>query len=252
MTTRPYELLARFSPNGSVAGVSVRTITTVNGRDFENDPVPLSGASDPAFTAFASQFAAGAVAERDTLQSSLVTMTADRDAQKAIADTVPVLNEQIQSLTTDKSDLTSQVATLTAERDALQSQVDTIPGLNEQIESLTAEKAELEAEVARLTALVPPPVPDVFLSADWPRFRNLILSDPAVQRVATGNPTAWPLMVLYLAQLSSTPSRGADIAQLWTMLEANTPVTPEEVARINAIAAECGVPLRMNEDGSIG
>lgn len=212
--TRPYELLARFAPSGSVAGVSVRTITTVNGRDFESDPVPLSGVSDPAFVAFASQFAAGAVSERDTLQS--------------------------------------QVATLTSERDALQTQADTIPGLQSHIESLTTAKAELEAEVARLTALVPPPVPDVFLSADWPRFRNLILSDPAVQRVATGNPTAWPLMVLYLAQLSSMPSRGADIAQLWTMLEANTPVTPEEVARINAIAAECGVPLRMNEDGSIG
>lgn len=214
MTTRPYELLARFALDGSVAGVSVRTITTINGRDFEGDPEPLSGASDPAFTAFASQFAAGAVAERDTLQS--------------------------------------QVTTLTIERDTLQSQADTIPGLQSQIEELATAKAELEAEVARLTALVPPPIPDEFAAADWPQFRNRVLSDPAVQRVATGNSTAWPLMVLYLAQLSSTPSRGADIAQLWTMLEANTPVTPEEVARINAIAESCSVPLRMNEDGSIG
>lgn len=214
MTTRPYELLVRFSQDGTVAGASVRTITTVNGRDYESNPQPLSGASDPAFTAFANQFSAAVVTERDALQT--------------------------------------QVTALTSERDVLQSQADTIPGLQSQVAALTTAKAELEAEVARLTALVPPSVPDEFLSADWPRFRNLILSDEAVQRVATGNPTAWPLMVLYLAQLSSTPSRGADIAQLWTMLEQNTPVTPEEVARINAIATGCGVPLRMNADGSIG
>jgi hypothetical protein len=213
-TSRPYELLARFAADGKIAGVSVRSITTLNGRDYESDPQPLSGASDPAFAAFATQFAAGAVAERDSLQSALTA--------------------------------------LTAERDSLQTQVDTIPGLTAQIVELTAEKAALQAEVARLTALVPPPVPDAFLSADWPRFRNLILSDEAVQRVAVGNPTAWPLMVLYLTQLSSTPSRGADIAALWTMLEQNTPITGEEVARINAIAENCGVPLRMNEDGSIG
>jgi hypothetical protein len=212
--TKPYELLARFAPNGTVAGVSVRTITTVDGLDFESDPKPLSGATDPAFIAFASQFAAAAVAARDSLQS--------------------------------------QVTTLAGERNSLQTQVDTIPGLQSQIESLMTEKTALEAEVARLTAMVPPPVPDAFLSADWPRFRNLILSDAAVERVAKGNPTAWPLMVLYLAQLSSQPSRGVDIAQLWTMLEQNTPITPAEVARLNAIATECGVPLRMNDDGSIG
>jgi len=183
VTSRPYELLARFAPDGSIAGVSVRTITTVNGRDFESDPEPLSGANDPAFAAFAEQFSAAVVAERDVL---------------------------------------------------------------------IAEKAALHAEVDRLTLLVPAPVPDAFLSADWARFRNAILSDEAVQRVATGNPTAWPLMVLYLAQLSSQPSRGVDIAQLWTMLEANTPITSDEVERINAIATECGVPLQMNSDGSIG
>lgn len=119
-TSRPYELFARFAANGSIAGVSVRTITTINGRDYENDPQPLSGASDPAFAAFASQFAAAAVAERDASQTSLATMTADRDAQKALADTVP--------------------------------------GLQQQLATVTAEKSGLQAEVDRLTALVPPPV----------------------------------------------------------------------------------------------
>lgn len=133
----------------------------------------------------------------------------------------------------------AQVTALTAERDAA------LAG----VQSVTA---TMQAEIDRLTLLVPPPVPDAFLNADWPQFRVRILSDPAVQRVASGNSTAWPLMILYLAQLSSTPSRGLDIAQLWTFMESQTPVTPEEVARINAIASECGVPLQMNEDGSIG
>lgn len=185
--TRPYELLARFAPDGTIAGVHVKTITTVNGRDYESDPIPLSGADDPAFTAFSEQFSASVVAERDVA-----------------------------------------------------------------VDALEAQRATMQAEIDRLTLLVPPPVPDAFLNADWPQFRVRILSDPAVQRVASGNSTAWPLMILYLAQLSSTSSRGLDIAQLWTFMESQTPVTPEEVARINAIASECGVPLQMNEDGSIG
>jgi hypothetical protein len=190
---KPYELLARFSADGSVAGVSVRTITTVSGRDYEGDPTPLSGASDPAFAAFAEQFAASAVAERDAAIS-------DRDAA---------------------------------------------------LQSVEAVRAELQAEIDRLTTLVPTPVPDGFAAADWPRFRTLILADPAVQRVAAGNPVLWPVVVLYLRELSEIPSRGADIAQLWTIMEQQTPVTTEEVARINAIATECGVPLQMNSDGSI-
>jgi hypothetical protein len=63
---------------------------------------------------------AGAVAERDALQASLATMMEDRDAQKAIADTVP--------------------------------------GLQEQVATLSVEKAALQAEVERLTLLVPPPL----------------------------------------------------------------------------------------------
>lgn len=121
-STRPYELLARFAADGTVAGVSVRTITTVNGRDYESDPMPLSGTEDPAFVDFAKQFAAAGIAERDEEKAALATMTTDRDSQKAIADTVP--------------------------------------GLQDQIESLTAEKATLTSEVERLTALVPTPLPE--------------------------------------------------------------------------------------------
>lgn len=77
MTTRPYELLARFAPDGTVAGVSVRTITTVNGRDYESDPMPLAGASDPAFVAFADQFAAAIVVERDAAIAAKAALEAE-------------------------------------------------------------------------------------------------------------------------------------------------------------------------------
>jgi hypothetical protein len=73
-TTRPYEVLARFNRDGTVSGVSVRTIITVDGRDFESDPTPLAETTDPAFTAFAAQFAAAAVTQRDALAAECATL----------------------------------------------------------------------------------------------------------------------------------------------------------------------------------
>jgi hypothetical protein len=71
MTTRPYELLARFGNDGKVSGAHVRNITIVDGREFEGQPVPLSDTRDAAFIDFAEQFAAAAIAERDSLQTQL-------------------------------------------------------------------------------------------------------------------------------------------------------------------------------------
>jgi hypothetical protein len=98
MTTRPYELLARFAADGSVAGVSVRTITTVSGRDYESDPLPLSDTSDPAFVAFAEQFSADVVVERDSLKAeieSLASLQAERDQ---LAAQVSGLQAEIEAL----------------------------------------------------------------------------------------------------------------------------------------------------------
>jgi hypothetical protein len=83
MTTKPYELLARFNADGTVAGISVRTITDVNGRDYESDPIPLSAATDPAFIAFAEQFAANAVTERDLLAAQVSELTAAKSMLEA-------------------------------------------------------------------------------------------------------------------------------------------------------------------------
>lgn len=88
MTTRPYELLARFAADGTVAGVSVKTITTVGGRDYESDPIPLADTDDPAFVGFAEQFSASVVAERDeavsALESQRATMQAEIDRLTAL------------------------------------------------------------------------------------------------------------------------------------------------------------------------
>lgn len=81
--TSPYELFARFNKDGTVAGASVRTISTVNGRDYESDPSPLSGATDPAFVEFAEQFAASAVTERDEAVAQVATLTAAKTALEA-------------------------------------------------------------------------------------------------------------------------------------------------------------------------
>ncbi len=152
MTTRPYELLARFNDLGNVAGVSVRTKTTVNGRDYEDDPMPLAGVSDPAFVQFANQFAAATVAERDQLaidKSALETLLDSLTAERELLLTEKAsLTSERNALLTDKQSLTEQLGERTAERDLLQAQVDP---LNAQIEQLQAQ----------IDQLLNPPGPDL-------------------------------------------------------------------------------------------
>lgn len=129
MTTRPYELLARFAIDGSIAGVSVRTITNVNGRDYESDPSPLSGATDPAFVSFAAAFSASIVAQRDqllldkaALETQVMTLTSERDlARDQLAAKVTafdLLSDDHSAVVIDRDSLSSQLAAVTAERDA--------------------------------------------------------------------------------------------------------------------------------------
>ena len=159
MTSRPYELLARFAANGSVAGVSVRTITNVNGRDYEGDPQPLSGATDPAFTEFAAAFSAAIVAQRDqlladksALETQVTTLTGERDS----------LQSQVDQLTTSNAELTSQgdalaeaIATVTGERDSLTQELVT---LTSERDTQAQRIIELEGQ---LEALLHPPGPDL-------------------------------------------------------------------------------------------
>jgi len=139
MTQRPYELLVRFSPSGSIAGASVRYVTTLNGRDYEGDPLPLQGVEDPAFLAFSQQFGAAAIAERDQASAELLAMTASREAEIRRA----------ESAEAERDSLASSLAAMTAERDESLSQVS---ALSEQLAaaqvSLSSISSENESNIA--------------------------------------------------------------------------------------------------------
>jgi len=117
-TPRHLELFIR--DNKTVAQCRTET----NGRLDDPVSIAVAGPEWTAFLAAWNQTQAAEIvaltAERDALQTSLSIMTADRDGQKAIADTVP--------------------------------------GLQEQLATLASEKAALQAEADRLTLLVPPPL----------------------------------------------------------------------------------------------
>lgn len=149
----------------------------------------------------------------------------------------------IATLTTERDSLQSQVAELTADVQTASSQLEATTN------QLAAANATIETLQARIDELENPPNP--FPNADWQAFRQAALNDPAVLRVAEGNPVLWPVLFMYLSELSTNPSRGPDIAWLWNTMEGNTPVTSDEVARVNGIAEQFGVPLRMNAEGQI-
>jgi hypothetical protein len=100
MTTRPYELLARFNADGTaVSGVSIRTITTIDGKDYESEPRPLSGVTDPAFVSFADQFSASVLAEKEALAAAHKTAIDAKQAELDTANvTIAALETRVASL----------------------------------------------------------------------------------------------------------------------------------------------------------
>lgn len=175
--SRPYELLARFGRDGKVAGVSVRTITTVGARDYESDPQPLAGIADPAFADFASQFSAAAAAECESLRASLATITAERDT----------LTGQVTSQQSEIDGLRSQVtslATITAERDDLLTRVPKPRGPREILPEELIERLTVPQVIALTTSPDPAAIYARTLlqtrtspiDLDSPRFRGLLES----------------------------------------------------------------------------
>lgn len=120
MTTTPYELLARFATDGTIAGVSVRYLTTINGKVYEGDPQPLASVDDPAFNDFADQFAAEVVAERDELLHDVGAVTKAKEQAETI---VSGLTAKVAELTSEKATLITQLATANARITALLTEV---------------------------------------------------------------------------------------------------------------------------------
>jgi len=153
MTTRPYELLARFDNQGNVAGVSVKSISTINGKDYELDPVPLKDATDPAFVSFASSFSASVVIERDVLA-------------------------------TDKTKLTTDLAAMTSSRDALTTLPAELKANHAQI--ILAKDAEIAALQAAFNPPLPTPIAGatktVSITVDATAWAGILASvyDPAI------------------------------------------------------------------------
>jgi hypothetical protein len=67
-----------------VAGISAKTLTTVNGRDYESDPMPLESTEDPVFVQFATTFCSAAVAERDSLASEVADLREEVERLEAL------------------------------------------------------------------------------------------------------------------------------------------------------------------------
>lgn len=97
MTEKPYELLVRFNPDGTTAGASVRSIVSINGKDFELDPVPLSDATDPAFTKFAEQFAASALAD---LEAARKEIARKEDVIRKLHEELAAMGKELESAQT--------------------------------------------------------------------------------------------------------------------------------------------------------
>lgn len=163
MTQTPYELLARFNSNGSVSGVSVRYLFSLNGKVIEGDPEPLSGTSDPAFTAFASQFSAAIVANRDQLKTQVDELT---EAKQTV-------EQQLQSANATIDDKTAQLATVEAEKQQVQELLD---AANARINALLNE-VPYDPRVIEASAFINRTTPEEMLTL----FGS---DDPNVQQIA--------------------------------------------------------------------
>ena len=149
MTTRPYELLARFKSDGTIAGCHVRTIQTINGKDFESDPIPLADATHPSFVSFAATFSASVQAEKEALVSAHKTALDAKEAELTTANaTIVTKNKEINGLDGEIQALESQVEQLTTSNATKQSQLDsyaTIESeLNAQVNKLQSKVSDLE------------------------------------------------------------------------------------------------------------
>ena len=119
--SEPYELLVRMPRRTSPGGASIRYLTTVGDREYESDPQPLAGASDPAFKSFAEMFSAKTLTERDAALAERDAALAERDeavAAKTAAET------SLAAVTAERDAARAEVERLTAELEAIKNPTD--------------------------------------------------------------------------------------------------------------------------------
>jgi len=129
---KPYELLARFKSDGTIAGCHVRTISTVDGRDYESEPVPLANATDPAFVAFAASFSASVVTERDALAIDKTKLTTDLATKTSEHNSV---KGQYDDLVIEKAKIIADNQTATTQLEAKQAELTLANAANATLQS---------------------------------------------------------------------------------------------------------------------
>ncbi len=154
---------------GRAAGMSVQHLLEVSpGRDVEIGPVPLSEAE---LGAYAAQWNASLVLERDALATQVEQLTAERATIQAQCD---AHSQRIADLLDGRETLLEQVATLTTERDEALAEVrpaeaardkalaDLESGIAAKEAAIAATLAAKDARIAQLEseldALLNPPV----------------------------------------------------------------------------------------------
>ncbi len=162
-------IVAADPSRGRAAGMSVQHLLEVSpGRDVEIGPVPLSEAE---LGAYAAQWNASLVLERDALATQVEQLTAERATIQAQCD---AHSQRIADLLDGRETLLEQVATLTTERDEALGEVrraetardkalaDLESGIAAKEAAIAATLAAKDARIAELEseldALLNPPV----------------------------------------------------------------------------------------------
>jgi len=200
---KPYELLARFKSDGTIAGCHVRTISTVDGRDYESEPVPLANATDPAFVAFAASFSASVVTERDALAidktkltNDLATKTSEHDSVKGqyddlVIEKAKIIADNQTAIATATPQFEAKQAELTLANATLQSRFDKLLNdlpFNPRIIDATSFYARItKDEFALLSVSDDATVRDIaktilaYKANDWP----IVFESPEMQGMLT-------------------------------------------------------------------
>jgi hypothetical protein len=102
-----------------------------------------------------------------------------------------------------------------------------------------------EPTPAQLDAIVVPPQ----ATTDWVAFRQAVVQSASFKRIVEMDLVVFTLLNSVMWLIASDPSKAIETVQYWNQLAALAEPTAEEIAELNAIAAEHHVPFVLDEDG---